>query len=494
MAKKPKQHRSHTVAIVVLLTIIALLIAGTAGLIWMCVNMTDTPAVAGNRNNDLISMIFDRVGSKAPVPEATVPAETEPEAVPTETETEPPETTMPEPEHVVATATISSTGDVLMHMPIVNNSLQSDGSYDFEHIFRYLDEYSEAADLAVANLETTLCGTDNGYKYSGFPAFNCPDEIVDSLKDAGFDLLLTANNHSYDTSLVGYKRTIETVRDRGLENIGTMLTADEPKYIIKDINGIKIGMICYTYAYDTSTAGQPSLNGMPKISEPGLCNFFTYNNLDGFYDELGGYLEEMKDAGAEATIVYMHWGVEYLTYARDQEKAIAQKMCDLGVDVIIGGHPHVVEPMDLLTSEEDPDHKTVVLYSMGNAVSNQRLGNISSINTAHTEDGVWFSVTFSKYSDDTVYLESVDLMPCWVYMRNYKAPVEYNILPLDTETQDDWQEKYDINETTYNAAVRSYDRTMAIVEEGLTASQEYLAQQKEQREADYLAAVTAPAA
>lgn len=496
--RPPKKKKSHTLAIVILLLVIVMLIAGTAGMIYMSLNLTKAPVSGGSHNNSFISSIFAFVNEKTGTSTPTEPVtEPEPETtVPEETETEPPETTMPEPEHVVSTATISSTGDVLMHIPIINNSRQSDGSYDFEHIFRYLNEYSSAADLAVANLETTLCGTDNGYQYSGYPNFNCPDEIVDDLKDAGFDMLLTANNHSYDTNLVGYKRTIETVRNAGLDNLGTMLTADEPKYTIQDINGIKIGMICYTYAFDEySSAGQPSLNGMPKISEPGLCNFFTYNNLDGFYEELGGYLEEMRDAGAEATVVYMHWGIEYKLYARDQEKAIAQQLCDMGVDVIIGGHPHVVEPMDLLTSEEDPDHKTVVLYSMGNAVSNQRQGNLSSyITTAHTEDGVLFSITFSKYSDGTVYLESVDLIPCWVYMRNNKSPVEYNILPLDQDTVDDWQEKYDLSEATFNAAQRSYERTMEIVGEGLEASQEYLAEQKEQREADYLAAVMAPAA
>ncbi|MGM9604138.1 MAG: CapA family protein, partial [Faecousia sp.] len=95
-------------------------------------------------------------------------------------ETQPPATEPPEPEHVVSTAQIAVTGDILMHMPVINTGLQSDGSYNFDSIFRYLTSYASAADYAVANLETTLCGTDKGYKYSGYPAFNCPDEIVDA--------------------------------------------------------------------------------------------------------------------------------------------------------------------------------------------------------------------------------------------------------------------------------------------------------------------------
>ena len=268
-----------------------------------------------------------------------------------------------------------------------------------------------------------------------------------------------------------------------------MLTAEEPKYVVQNVNGINIGMICYTYATSVSEDGRPSLNGMPKISEPGLCNYFTYENLPAFYEEAKANIAAMREGGAEAIVFYLHWGTEYVLFARDRERAIAQELCNMGVDVIVGGHPHVIEPIELLTSTTDPEQKTVVLYSMGNAVSNQRLGNLSMINTAHTEDGLLFNITFSKYSDDTVYLENVDVLPCWVYLRNNKAPVEFNILPLDLSTEDQWMEKYNLNETTFNAARRSYDRTMEIVGAGLQESQEYLAAQKEQREADYLAAV-----
>ena len=415
------------------------------------------------------------------------------EPTPTETTaetTEPPTTEAPEPVHVVSTATITSTGDVLMHLPVINTGLQTDGSYDFESIFRYVSSYTAKADYTVANLETTLCGTSNGYQYSGYPCFNCPDEIVDSLKDAGFDMLLTANNHCYDTSTVGLLRTLEVTREKGLATLGTMYTAEEPKYEVVDINGINIGMICYTYS-TMGDSGRPLINGLPtKADAAGLINTFTYGNLEGFYTELSGYMKDMKEEGAEAIVLYIHWGEEYQLKANANQTAIAQKLCDLGVDVIVGGHPHVVQPMDLLTSTEDPDHKTVCLYSMGNAVSNQRLGNISYVDIANTEDGVLFSVTFSKYSDGTVYLESTELIPCWVNMRYPdKYTKEYNILPLDTETQDEWQTLYDMSSSQYSAAVKSYERTMSIVGNGLTECQEYLAQAKETREAAYLAEV-----
>ena len=469
MSRNGKNHSGVKAFLIILILV---MIAATAFVVKMCFDLATqvperTPQESGSVLEDYLS--------------------TQPE----ETETEPP-TTVPVPEHVVSTATIGSMGDLLMHMPIFDDYKynaavqQADGTYDFESVFRYIKDTITELDYAAANLETTLCGTDNGYKYSGYPHFNCPDDIVDGVKDAGFDMLLTANNHSYDTTLVGYKRTLEVARGRGLDTMGTYASADEVKWTIKEINGIKIGMLCYTYAnYDTED-GRPSLNGNNPISEAGLCNYFVYEDLPAFYAEVDTYLEEMEAAGAEATMMYIHWGVEYLTYANDNQKKIAQDLCDLGIDVIVGGHPHVVEPVELLTSTTDPEHKTVCLYSMGNAVSNQRLGNISYINTAHTEDGLLFIVSFEKYSDGTVYLSGVEAIPTWVNMHtNANGKTEYNILPLDYETNSQWQTLFEINENTLAACEKSYSRTMEIVEAGVTDCQTWLAQEKADREQYY---------
>ena len=129
--------------------------------------------------------------------------DTTPTTVPTEPPTQPP--TEP-PITKVATATVSSVGDMLMHSPIFNACYTSDGTYNFESVFRYFSDYISAADYAAGNLETTLAGTNNGYPYSGYPRFNCPDSIIDGMKDAGFDMILTANNHSYDTRTAGLLR------------------------------------------------------------------------------------------------------------------------------------------------------------------------------------------------------------------------------------------------------------------------------------------------
>lgn len=387
---------------------------------------------------------------------------------------------------LVSTATVLSTGDILMHGKVINSGKQDDGSYNFDSIFQYVKSYSQAADFSVANLETTLCGTDNGYAYAGNPKFNCPDAIVDSLKGAGFDMLLTANNHADDTSLVGYKRTLNVVREKGLDTLGTYLSADEQKWTIEEINGIKIGMVCYTYSDGFSQNGYPLLN-YNEVGENGILNYFTYDKLSEFYTQLQGYLDEMKAAGAEATVAYLHWGEEYKWKTGEgpnaNQTAMAQKLCDMGVDVIVGGHPHVVQPVDLLQSGTDAEHKTIVLYSMGNAVSNQRKEEMQqSEPTGHTEDGVLFCVTFAKYSDGSVCVGSAELIPTWVNMHANSGATEYNILPLEESTAAQWQAQFGLTDTQLANAKASFDRTQALVLPGMEKVQNYLTQQKQPQE------------
>lgn len=399
----------------------------------------------------------------------------------TEVVQEPVTETTAAPEPLILKASVGAMGDLLMHKPIFDDVVynaavqQPDGTYDFASVFRYIAEYTGSLDYAVANLETTLCGEDNGYPYSGYPNFNCPDEIVDGVKEAGFDMLLTANNHSYDTGITGYKRTLDVVRGKGLDTLGTYTTPEETKWLIKDINGIKIGMLCYTWAFSVTEDGRPSLNGNSAISEAGLCNFFYPGDLGSFYEEVEGYLTQMKEAGAEASILFIHWGTEYVTSANETQKAMAQKLCDMGIDVIIGSHPHVIQPIELLESTADPEHKTICIYSTGNAVSNQRLGTISNIYTAHTEDGILFSVRFEKQDDNAVQLIDVNVIPTWVHRHdNDNGKTEYTILPLEGSRVDEWKEIYGLDDATFQKALESYDRTMEIVGDGLSSVKDYL--------------------
>ena len=418
-------------------------------------------------------------------PSVPTPVTTE---APTETTEPPTETTLPEPEHVVATASISAQGDLLMHGPIFDSlsaAQQADGTYDFSSVFRYIGDYMQAADFSVANLETTLRGSD--MPYSGWPNFNCPDNIVESAKNAGLDALLTANNHSYDTLMPGFLRTVETVRAAGLPALGTRLTEEDPRYIVEDINGIQVGMVCYTYT--TSMSGEkPRLNGNTPVENPALVNYFSYQNLDAFYSELGQIKEQMDNDGAEATIFFVHWGTEYELTENSYQRTIAQAVCDMGFDAIIGSHPHVVQPAALITGSQDPSHLTACIYSMGNAVSNQRREKMN-LNTGHTEDGAMFTVTFEKYSDGTVYLAGAELLPTWVNMHTGDAGVEYNILPLDDSTREEWQTMYQLTDREYERALGSYDRTAATTVAGMAQIQQALANAKTARDEAYLAAV-----
>lgn len=468
MAKKKKKGNGLRNALIV---VIVLLIAATAWMIQLCLD----------------------VGSDAqPGAVMTTQPATVPTVPPTEAPTEAP-TQPPEPEHVVSTATILSTGDLLMHGGLINAARQDDGSYDFSYIFPYITEYATAADYAVANLETTLAGTAKPYQ--GNPMFNCPDEIVDAAKNAGFDMLLTANNHSYDSQQAGYERTIQVVREKGLTNLGTMLSGDEPKFVVQNISGINIGMICYTYEDSLGTGNAPALNYNPmQAGGYDILNCFRHANPEPFYAEMETRIAEMRAQGAEAIVLYIHWGIEYKLDANASQKEMAQRLCDLGVDVIIGGHPHVVEPVVLLESTTDPEHRTVCLYSMGNAVSNQRNDLINNIPTAHTEDGVLFSITFSKYSDGTVYLEDAELIPTWVRavdingntVVNSSATIRrYEILPLDDTRRDQWQELFGINDSTLTQCIDSWQRTQDIVGAGMQQVQTYLTSEKVAREANY---------
>lgn len=454
-----RQQRSPIIQI--LLVLIAVLFVADVIVIGLCLK---TPGSTKSNQKPSAS----QGGSNTPSP-------TDGTEVPTE-----------EAPQLVSTATVLSTGDILMHGKVINSGKQDDGSYNFDSIFQYVKSYSQAADFSVANLETTLCGTDNGYAYAGNPKFNCPDAIVDSLKGAGFDMLLTANNHADDTSLVGYKRTLNVVREKGLDTLGTYLSADEQKWTIEEVNGIKIGMVCYTYSDGFSQNGYPLLN-YNEVGENGILNYFTYDKLSEFYTQLQGYLDEMKAAGAEATVVYLHWGEEYKWKTGEgpnaNQTAMAQKLCDMGVDVIVGGHPHVVQPVDLLTSGTDAEHKTIVLYSMGNAVSNQRKEEMQqSEPTGHTEDGVLFCVTFAKYSDGSVFVDSAELIPTWVNMHANSGATEYNILPLEESTAAQWQAQFGLTDTQLANAKASFDRTQALTLTGMEKVQSYLAQQKQPQE------------
>lgn len=378
------------------------------------------------------------------------------------------QTTQPTEPYVTATASIGVTGDILMHTPVLKAAKTSDGEYDFNDNYTYIREYFERYDLMIANLEITMGGTSAG-AYVGYPVFNCPDSVIDALQAAGVDFLLTANNHTYDTGYNGFIRTQEVLNEKGMPYIGTRLSEDQPNYTVRDVNGIQVGMVCYTYETNKTEDGRKTLNGNPlKADACPLVSSFDYNDLDSFYEDVDGTLQAMADDGAEITMVFIHWGNEYKLSPNSYQETIAQQLCELGVDVIVGGHPHVLQPFDTLTSSTG--HETYCMYSVGNAISNQRRDKISSRPDGYTEDGMIFGLEFEKWSDGTVDISGVDILPVWVNLDEKDGKTVYSMIPLDTSV-DNW-ETFDVKDDSF--IHESYERTMSVVGEGLNACREAL--------------------
>ena len=372
----------------------------------------------------------------------------------------------------IASATVVNTGDVLMHNPVLDGAyVSSTGEYDFSPLFTAASPYFKAADLAVINLEGTLGGNE-GRKYSGYPNFNLPDSMIDAMTASGVGMVITANNHCYDTGYSGLTRTARVLKEKGVDFIGTKETETDPTYIIKDVNGIKIGMAAFTYETPSSN-GLKAINGISVKSEAGvLINSFAYERIDEFYLEAEQIINNMKSSGADCTVFYMHWGNEYKLKQNTWQETIAQKLCNLGVDVIVGGHPHVVEPIDMLYAEGG-EHKTICIYSIGNAISNQRREyDYPSLPDGHTEDGMLFYYTFDKYSDGTTVLAGVDIIPTWVDKYRGTNGYLYTMYPL--ENMDDGAGKYGMTGQTATKAQNSYIHTKDIVAEGLTKCQTIL--------------------
>ena len=364
--------------------------------------------------------------------------------------------------YVVASATVGSAGDILIHDPLITNAKQADGSYDFNNIFEHITAYHNKYDLMIMNLEVTFGGTKAG-AYCGYPMFNSPDSLADAIKNAGVDMLLTANNHTYDTGEAGMLRTMQVLNEKGIAFTGTRQNENDTVYTVKEVNGIKIGIVCYTYS--TTSGDIKALNGNVMTSSAGRrVNTFDYNKLEEFYIEAEAAFGQMKQAGAEATMIYVHWGNEYHRTPNSYQTQMAQKISDMGYDVIVGGHPHVIQPFDTLTGKNG--NKTVCIYSMGNAVSNQRAEIMDSDNySGHTEDGMIFGVKFDKYSDGTVVLADVNILPTWVNLKKENGKRVYQIIPLDLSVGD-WK-TFGLSDVA--KAQKSYNRTMKLVGEGLNS-------------------------
>lgn len=242
-------------------------------------------------------------------------------------------------------------GDLMQHMPQIKSAKQSDGSYDYGECFAGIKAEVERADIAIANFETTLAGQP----YSGYPQFSAPDDFLSAVQSAGFDIMLTANNHCVDTRRKGLERTLTMMDSLGMAHLGTYRTLDERErtypYLIEK-NGLRIVLLNFTY--DT--------NGIP-VPQP--CHVNLMDTL-----EIAADLDKARQMKPDAIIALPHWGIEYQTLPSKEQREMAAWLLSHGVDHIIGGHPHVAQPLELRN-----DGRNLVAWSMGNLVSNQSKPN-----------------------------------------------------------------------------------------------------------------------
>ncbi len=250
-----------------------------------------------------------------------------------------------------AEATLLFAGDAMMHQLQIDVARQSDGSYSYDGYFDAVAPLIKEADYAVVNLETP---TAAGH-YSGYPMFNAPDSYVDALKDAGFDMMLTANNHTLDRRDRGLVRTVDLLEARGLDHIGTYRSSaarDSVMPFIKDVNGFRIGFLNYTYG----------TNGIDIQGD------VVVDYIDR--DKMAGDIRKVREGGAELVCVAVHWGVEYKLLPNIHQKSLADFLFDQGADMVIGGHPHVIQPMEM--REDGEGNNRFLVYSLGNFISNMK--------------------------------------------------------------------------------------------------------------------------
>lgn len=289
--------------------------------------------------------------SPAPVPREEVPLPSPP-----------PETAVPQEPPEPTLATLAVCGDAMSHMPVTNDAWDGE-KYDYVRVMSGAKSRVEAADYAVVNLETTFAG---GPKYSGYPAFNSPDGMAQGLKDLGFDLCLTANNHSLDKGWSGLSRTLDVLDETGLAHVGTSRSQEErdANLVVADVGGISVAFLGYTYG----------TNGIPVPKDHLYCiNVFNTDYLSGLReldrDRLAADLEQAEAADADLIAVMIHWGVEYQTKQNAYQEEVADFLFANGADIILGGHSHVPQPMELRTLEDG--RQGFVCYSLGNFISSQ---------------------------------------------------------------------------------------------------------------------------
>ncbi|WP_019138252.1 CapA family protein [Peptoniphilus timonensis] len=300
--------------------------------------------------------------------------------------------------------TILAMGDMIFHQPIVKN-YRSNETYDFTPIFSNISAEINEADIAVANFEGSV---NSNRKLSGFPLFNFPKESIYSLKNVGFDLMSTANNHALDTGLDGVVETLAHINDSGMKSFGT-LSEDGEKGIVVEKKGIKIGFISFT---DT-------LNGMDSLMRD---KEYSVNTFSQDFEKDLKILKEKSDI----VIVYPHWGNEYQYYPSDRQLFLKEKLQESGANIILGSHPHVLQRYQI---EERDNNKFFTIFSMGNALSNQR---VEYLKKSGVDTGALVKLVIEKDNiKGETKLKSYGVYPTYVNRFWANGKLNYDLVKLE---------------------------------------------------------------
>lgn len=289
---------------------------------------------------------------------------------------------------------LAVTGDLMCHSWQYEDAYNSaSGEYEFDYNFKYVKKYLKDADYTIGNFETTLGGDEIGPK--DFPCFNTPDSFAEAVKHAGYDLVTTANNHCMDQGDDSLKRTLRVLDNYGLEHIGTYASEKASKKVfVKELQGIKIAFLTYTYGTNGLTPGEA----------------YYVNMLDEARIEKD--IRKAKKQGAEFVIVFPHQGTEYEETPSDFYKEQYQRILKMGADMILASHPHVLQPIEYVkVDDEDGTSRTCfIAYSLGNFLSSQR--------TIPRDTGVILNITIEKTGEEAPVIKKTTVIPTWVQFRN----------------------------------------------------------------------------
>ncbi|WP_201763470.1 CapA family protein [Chengkuizengella marina] len=312
-------------------------------------------------------------------------------------------------------AELFAVGDIMMHYPQISHGYNKEtGQYSFDSYFTEVKDLFLEGEWIIGNLETPLAGKEMGY--SGYPQFNAPEQLADALKNAGFNVLTTANNHSLDRRENGIINTLKFLNERDIYYTGTAASKEDGQTMLMiSKNEINMGFLAYTYG----------TNGIPI---PEGKNYLV-NLIDP--EKMSKDIQKLKGAGADVVTVSVHFGTEYTRTPNEKQKQIAEHLIKAGADIILGSHPHVVQPYEILELEgyDGNKRKGVVIYSMGNFISNQGPDQGTA---KYTDVGVIFKVEIQKhFPENKIELTHIQTIPTWVHKYYANNKRNFRVLPIE---------------------------------------------------------------